>query len=266
MEAHLDGVSGEFAPALAEVSALRQFPGAPREFWTRLLAAAGQLASADIAAVLIGQPDKTPRWGKLGEWNAGGGPSRSRTQFHAQLEAAAERGLREGGFVEQTDATAGSFTVAVRLKLSRPDDEVVFVAQLLDFTEAAARESQLRLNLVSDTPALYQLHLAGRQAAGDVEKFASVLDLLVPVNEATRFLSAALALVNGAATRFRCERASLGWIEGGYLRLHAMSRTEQFDRRMAAAQALEAAMEECLDQDEEILARPRGRRRRGARS
>jgi len=32
-----------------------------------------------------------------------------------------------------------------------------------------------------------------------------------------------------------------------------MSRTEQFDRQMSAAQALEKAMEECLDQDEEIL-------------
>jgi hypothetical protein len=46
---------------------------------------------------------------------------------------------------------------------------------------------------------------------------------------------------------------SLGWLEGGYVHLRAMSRTEQFDRQMGAAQLLEAAMEECLDQDEEIL-------------
>src|SRR6185437_5767632 len=50
-----------------------------------------------------------------------------------------------------------------------------------------------------------------------------------------------------------CDRASLGWLDGGYIRLLAMSRTEQFDRQMSAAQALEKAMEECLDQDEEIL-------------
>jgi multidrug efflux pump subunit AcrA (membrane-fusion protein) len=89
-----------------------------------------------------------------------------------------------------------------------------------------------------------------------VEKFAAVLDLNVPVNDATQFLSAALAFCNGVATRFRCERASLGWLEGGYIRLRAMSRTEQFDRQMAAAQALEVAMEECVDQDEEILFPP----------
>jgi len=55
------------------------------------------------------------------------------------------------------------------------------------------------------------------------------------------------------ATRFRCDRASLGWLEGGYVRLLAISRTEQFNRQMAAAQALEVAMEECVDQDEEII-------------
>lgn len=50
-----------------------------------------------------------------------------------------------------------------------------------------------------------------------------------------------------------CERASLGWLEGGFIRLKAISRTEQFDRRMAAVSSLEAAMEEALDQDEEIV-------------
>ena len=49
------------------------------------------------------------------------------------------------------------------------------------------------------------------------------------------------------------ETPGLGWIEGGYVKLRVMSRTEKFDRQMAAAQALETAMDECVDQDEEIL-------------
>ncbi len=253
METNLDGISGELAKALGELGTLRQFPGAPREFWPRFLAAASKLASADMMVLLLGQPGKTPRWSKLGEWTINPAPSRLRTAFSSHLEAAADRCLQEGNFVEQRDERAGSFALAVRLKLARPEDEVVLVGHLLDYTEAAARESLLRLNLVADTPALYQAGQSGRQAAADVEKFAGVLDLLVPVNEAERFLSAALALCNGIATRFRCDRVSLGWLEGGYVRLRAISRTEQFDRRMAAAQALELVMEECLDQDEEIL-------------
>ena len=143
--------------------------------------------------------------------------------------------------------------MAVRLKLAQAGDELIFAAQLKDFTEDAARDSLVRLRLAADVPAAYQLNLAAGQAQRDVEKFAAVLDLNVPVNQATQFLPAALAFCNGIATRFRCDRASLGWLEGGYIRLRAMSRTEQFDRQMAAAQILEAAMEECVDQDEEIL-------------
>jgi multidrug resistance efflux pump len=243
----------EFARALDELAALRQFAGEPKNFWPAFLSAAAKLVSADLAVLLLGSPGKTPRWVKIGEWDSGSGLSRVRTQFTSQLEPIAERGLSRGSFIEQTDMTSGSFTIAARLKLLRAEDEVVFAAQVKDFTEAAAREVLTRLNLIADIPGAFQQNLAAQQARNDVEKFAAVLDLNVPVNDATQFLSAALAFCNGVATRFRCDRASLGWLEGGYIKLRAMSRTEQFDRQMAAAQALEVAMEECVDQDEEML-------------
>ena len=247
-----DGLNAESHRALEALAALRQFAGEPKNFWPDFLGAAARLIAADIAVLLVGSPGKTPRWTRIGEWSASPGPSHTRTEFTSQLEAIAERCLG-GNFVGPTDPKAGCFTLAVRLKLARAEDELIFAAQLKDFTEAAARESLVRLSLAADVPAAYQLNLAARQAQRDVEKFAAVLDLNVPVNQATQFLPAALAFCNGIATRFRCDRASLGWLEGGYIRLRAMSRTEQFDRQMAAAQTLEAAMEECVDQDEEIL-------------
>ncbi|HEU5124901.1 MAG TPA: efflux RND transporter periplasmic adaptor subunit [Verrucomicrobiae bacterium] len=253
MNENLNGMNAAVAQALNELAELRQFPGAPREFWPRLLGAMARLAAADSMVLLLGNPAKAPRWSKISEWTSSPNPSRMRTAFNTELESIAERCLKEGSFVEQNDETSGCFTIAIRLKLARAEDEVILAGQLLDFTDVAAREALLRLSLAADTPALYQQNLAGRQAKQDVEKFAAVLDLLVPVNEATQFFSAALAFCNGVATRFRCDRSSLGWLEGGYIRLRAMSRTEQFDRQMAAAQTLEAAMEECLDQDEEIL-------------
>jgi biotin carboxyl carrier protein len=253
MEANLDGLSDAFQRAADELAELRQFPGSPREFWPRFLAATARVSAAEITVLIAGQPGKTPRWTKLGEWAASTAPSRVRTAFTSRLEQTAERCLRENNFIEATDASAGSFTLAVRLKMARAEDEVLLAAQVVDFTETAARESLARLNLIADTAALYQQHLAARQAASDVQKFSGVLDLLVPVNEATQFFSAALALCNGVATHFKCDRASLGWLEKGCVRLRAISRTEHFDRRMAAAQALEVVMEECLDQDLEIL-------------
>ena len=239
--------------AVEDLIALRQFSGEPKIFWPAFLAAAARLAAADIAVLLLGHPEKTPRWSQLGEWTSSPGPSHSRTPFTSQLEAIAGRCLDSGDFIGMNDPKAGTFTIALRLKLSRPEDELFLAMQVKDFTETAARESLVRLQLAADVPSAFQLNLAARQARNDVEKFAAVLDLNVPVNQATQFLPAALAFCNGIATHFHCDRASLGWLEGGYIKLRAMSRTEQFDRQMAAAQALEAAMEECTDQDEEIL-------------
>ncbi len=246
-------MDGDFSRAIAELTALRRFAGAPKEFWPRFLAAAAQLAAADAAVLLLGRPDQQPRWSKIGEWDAGTGLSRTKTQFTSQLENMAERCLDSGSFAEAATGAPGVFTIAMRLTLAQPGNEVILAAQLKDTNAAAAREALVRLSLAADVPATFQQNLDAQKAQNDVEKFAAVLDLNVPVNEATRFLPAALAFCNGLATRFRCDRASLGWIEGGYVRLRAISRTEQFDRQMAAAQVLETAMEECVDQDEEIL-------------
>lgn len=243
----------DFSGAMDELVSLREFTGAAKDFWPRFLGAASKLASADIAVLLLGNPGKTPRWAKIGDWDSGSGLSKARTQFTSQLEAIAERCISSGNFLELSDKATGNFIVAVRLKSLRAEDELVLTAQFRNFTEEAARESLVRLKLIADVPAAFQQNLLSQKARYDVETFAAVLDLNVPVNEATRFLPAALAFCNGIATRFRCDRASLGWIEGGYVKLRTMSRTEQFDRQMAAAQSLEAAMEECVDQDEEIL-------------
>ncbi|MBU6409085.1 MAG: HlyD family efflux transporter periplasmic adaptor subunit [Verrucomicrobia bacterium] len=242
-------MEADFSQAVAELAALRQFSGLPRDFWPRFLAAAAKLAGAEAGAILLSNPGKTPRWTRIGDWNAGTGLSPGRTQFAAQLESIAERCIASGELAERA---GGEFlVVAVRLKLLRAEDEVVLACQIKNGS-AEARETLVRLNLAADVPAGFQQNVAAQRAVHEVERLAAVLDLNVPVNDATRFLPAGIAFCNGIASRFRCERASLGWVEGGYIRLRAMSRTEQFDRQMAAAQALETAMEECVDQDEEI--------------
>jgi multidrug resistance efflux pump len=148
---------------------------------------------------------------------------------------------------------AGQHVIAARLKLHRSEEAYVVACLLPETTEAGARESVLRLALTADVPESYHVSQINRIATADVQKLALALDVMVAVNAEKRFLASALALCNGLATTFRCERVSLGWLQGGYVRLRAISRTERFDRQMAAVRALEAAMDETLDQDEEIL-------------
>src|SRR5271170_2489499 len=190
----------DFSRAMADLAALRQFSGAGREFWPRYLEAAAKLAAADIAVLLLGHPGKEPRWSKIGDWDSGAGLSRVRTQFTSQLESIAGRCLAAGRLVERTDPAAGAFTLALRLTLPRPEEEVILALQLKDFTDAAAQETLVRLALVADVPAAFQQNLAAQKARQDVEKLATVLDLNVPINEATHFIPAALAFCNGIAT------------------------------------------------------------------
>jgi RND family efflux transporter MFP subunit len=131
----------------------------------------------------------------------------------------------------------------------------VWVAVLLlgAISEAAAEEALRRTRLLAHLPRVHGLHQRVDRAEVAVGHFASVLELVSSLNEQERFSAAAMALCNELATRHQCGRVSLGWVEGDYVRLRAISHSEKFDRKTETAQALEAAMEEALDQDEVIV-------------
>jgi biotin carboxyl carrier protein len=59
--------------------------------------------------------------------------------------------------------------------------------------------------------------------------------------------------VNEIASRWGAERVSFGLLRGRYVKMMAMSQTEHLNRKMELVQAIESAMEECLDQDTEVL-------------
>ena len=241
--------------ALAELAQLRQLAGPPKDFWPRFLAAMQELTLADKLVFLARKPGEP--WRRLMEWPTASPPSQMLTAFYGKLEDLAARTVESGGIKEPLDARArmpaANFVITTRLELPQEKDECVLAGLLSEATESSAREVWLGLRLASQSPEGYQSNLAARQARADVERLASVLDLTVSVSAESRFLATAMAFCNSLASRFKCDRVSLGWEERGYVRLRAISRTEKFDRQMAVAQALETAMDEALDQDEEVV-------------
>jgi hypothetical protein len=89
-----------------------------------------------------------------------------------------------------------------------------------------------------------------QESCGQLQRATETLSA---VNRHKRFTSAAMAFCNEVASQWRCERASVGFLKGRYVQLKAMSHTEHFSRKMQVVQDIESAMEECLDQDIEIL-------------
>jgi GAF domain-containing protein len=237
--------------------ALRSFSGPPNAFWPAFLAASGELTGASRGLLLRKTSDGKGEWRKLGEWSPPHRPESLSAVFTQEWLELAEECQAKGGSVRAMGRSAKGTTaphgVAVRLQLPEPEAPCIGAFLLPEATPAQAEEALRRLALVADVPLSYAATRASEKAKADVEKFATVLDILAEFNAEKRFLAAALALCNAVATRFRCDRVSLGWVQGGYVRLQAISRTERFDKKMAAVSALEAVMEEALDQDEEIL-------------
>jgi biotin carboxyl carrier protein len=247
----------EVQQALAELSRLRRFAGPPTQFWPTFIATAGALLGAVRGVLILRDKAQPENWKKLGDWSGNGHADRSVLTFTRVLTELAEQSASGLGITRPLGDSAlpgaKHFAIAARLQLQQSEEVCIAAFLLLDVTPTQANEALLRLQLAADVPASYQASQVSEQAKGDVDKFASTLDLLVLVNAEQRFLAAAMALCNGLATRHRCDRVSLGWLEKGYIRLKAISRTEKFDRKMSAVLALEVAMEEAFDQDEEIL-------------
>jgi multidrug resistance efflux pump len=258
MPSELHGGSGQLDPALRELAELRQFNGVPKEFWPRYLNCLGTLTAASKAVLLLQDAVQPGVWKLIGDWPPNLPPSRLLTLFNTQVQELAVRSTREAASLAPlletgTTRAAGHFALAVRLKLYRSNETCVAALLLSEVSEATAHESLVRLKLAADVPESFQMNQAIRQATADVEKLAVAHDVVAEVNQQERFLAAALALCNGLAARFRCQRVSLGWLQGGYVRLRAISRTERFNAKMESVRLLENAMDEALDQDEEIL-------------
>lgn len=241
---------------LSDVARLRRFTGAPAEFWPAFITAASGVAGA-ARGMLILKDQKDGSWKKLSEWSDGSHADRTTLAFNRQLIDLGERAAREGNSSHVLEQAATPdlkhYGAAVRLALNRPEDTCIAVFLLSNITDQAAKEALLRLQLTADTPFSYLMNHAASTAKTDVEKFAASLDVMTLLNAEKKFLGATLALCNAVASRYSCDRVSLGWIENGYIRLKTISRTEKFDKHMAAVKALELMMEEAFDQDDEII-------------
>lgn len=87
----------------------------------------------------------------------------------------------------------------------------------------------------------------------DADALAPAVSLLSAVNPYKQFHKYTMSLCNETASRFGCDRVSLGILKGRYVRVAAISHTEKFAKGMDLVQSIEAAMEECLDQDAEVV-------------
>jgi multidrug resistance efflux pump len=127
-------------------------------------------------------------------------------------------------------------------------------AVLLEIAPRARAEVERELRaLVWGSGWLMQRAERSRSGGSKGTGFEALLDLVAVPHEHERFTAAATAFASELATRFQCSQVSLGFVEGGRVRVCAVSHAARFSAKTNVNRAREAAMEEALDQQADVL-------------
>jgi len=250
--------AAERLSAAEVVERLSRFDGPPEQFLAHLVAVQCQIGPAEAGAIL-----RAGREGRGPEVLAVHPPLPPGAQAPVWLALAAEvcpQVMAEGATavrpVHGPDDLYGQparhHLILIPLKGERAVRGVAaFLVRAMrpEALEAVRERLELTVSLLS----LYEMRLLLQRRQADLRRLRTAMETLAAMGAQDRFKAMAMALVNEVAARWRCERVSLGFLKGRYVHLKATSHTEKISRKMKLVQDLEAAMEECLDQDVEVL-------------
>lgn len=246
------------------VERLSRFDGPPEQFLRALLTVQCRLVAAAAAGVVRpgedGQPQILALWP---EQNATAAP-----EWMTALRDSIINVLADGQTcsvpLRRPDDLYGTPASRHAILLSLKSDNRIrgVAAFMIDSRDPLVINTcRERLELTAPLLSLYEMQLTLQKRQIQMQQLASSLETTAAVNEHDRFTAAAMALVNDLAVRWRCQRAAIGILRGRYVRLRALSHTEKFSRKMQLIGDIESAMEECLDQDLEILTPPQAEAR-----
>jgi biotin carboxyl carrier protein len=245
-------------PTIAElIKQLKQFDGSSGQFLMNLLAVQCLLSRADSSAILANNQQKgvdvLAIYPALREKQSVPLWLNKCAEFISQATSADAVIVRALQHQEANDnQTIQSYAVLVPLKMSDIGEATgAFVVRASDVNTLDASREQLELTATLLGNWEKRLTLKNKQTG--LSRLQKAMETLSAINRQKRFISTAMALCNEAASQWQCERVSIGFLKGRYVRVKAMSHTEHFSRKMKVVQDIESAMEECLDQDCEVL-------------
>ncbi|MFO8027184.1 MAG: efflux RND transporter periplasmic adaptor subunit [Opitutales bacterium] len=236
---------------LKQLQEVRLFSGEAATFWSKFTEVAQEMTGAQQARSLVLLNDT---WNLLAASPVSGVNHRAFLQrdFDGQAKAALEGGR---GILVEAEAEVGAVHLLHPLRTEEGAGSCLLELRFApgEQPKPEAEIWSVLLPLLADTPRIYQKNRAAVELGYDVDRMREALDVLAVINGQRKFAPASMALVNEVASRLEAERACLGWVSAPYVRVVAVSGTEKFERKMEILQDLEAAMEECRDQDEELV-------------
>jgi hypothetical protein len=217
--------------ALDLLGKARHFTGPPNEFWALFLEGAVRLVAAKAAILLLPEKDDKRDWRSLFIWPSDEYGNLKKGDLKPRITSIANNAAQNGFDYENHSADSsaddGNFLTGIRLTLN--DDAILCVVVFLyedvgnlpDFEEA-----EVKLRLIADIPAAYEQSRTEHQANADVSIISGALDLMALLNAEKFFIAASMALCNELASRYQCERVSIGWLKDRYIRIQVISHME----------------------------------------
>jgi hypothetical protein len=243
-------LSQSFLRSLNQFQKIRNFEGDATQFWRLLLDTLIDLCGALSGLIFIKTNDDNAPWKTLAK-----GPVDKQSAEHCNylseiIPVIAER-CSEKGYAHIPHDDFSVIAINLMVDVDPHKCYAVFFLYNLDEAEAALRIDALLS--ARDIPAQFRIQKAANDALQNQAHLAGILDIIVLLNSKKKFLSAVMTICNEFASRYSCNRVSLGWLTSGYVKIQAMSHTDKFEKKMEAVQLLELAMEEAIDQETDIL-------------
>jgi len=244
----------EICKTIKHINKLRSFSGLPNDFWSEYLTNMVFLCGAK-GGIIVRRVRDNEHFQCVLSWPKDLYADTKSSELDSRFQKIAINST-QNGFSHENDYMDKSdvFLIAVKLDIGEDPSDAVAIFIFDHQMKTFAQDAIIRLQLVTDVPVMYQERRnIAPDLSSDSVKLTDILDLILLINEETKYIAAIITLCNEVANRFSCYRVSLGWLESSYIRIQSISHMEQFEKKMDTVQDLEAAMEEALDQDEEII-------------
>jgi RND family efflux transporter MFP subunit len=201
--------------------------------------------------VLLGAPEEDRPYVLAASWPEGPGDFK-------HLAEVAERALKERRGLALKSPQGESETSHPRYNIAYPVHVAghVYGVVALDIesrAEDALREAMRQLQWGSAWMEVLCRRGLGSGDSAPLEHLRTVVNLLATAVSPKSFHGAAVALVTALATRFECDRVSIGFLRRGSVRVEAMSHTAQFGGDTNLVRSIDAAMNEACDQETSIV-------------
>jgi len=172
------------------------------------------------------------------------------------LAAAAKAAAEAGRGILQPPAEGTATSLALPIQL---DGKLTGVAAIDVTLPPPSRDPRVAMRQLQWAAAWVRERLRAAEAIRATDNGArleAAIDLLAATLEQQGATAAIRVAATELAARLACERVSIGFLRGGRARLASISHSAAFGERMTLTRAIEAAMDEAIDQFALVLMPP----------